>query len=74
MQISKENENSHPEAPVSVCPAGEVFQLPQEKDYQKEFGNVQEKSAIKNLHQTHIIWSKMLKELNLKGKLTVKKP
>jgi len=37
MQISKENENSHPEAPVSVCPAGEVFQLPQEKDYQKEF-------------------------------------
>ncbi|MGW8304168.1 MAG: nucleotide sugar dehydrogenase, partial [Desulfobacterales bacterium] len=33
----KENENSHPEAPVSVCPAGEVFQLPQEKDYQKEF-------------------------------------
>jgi nucleotide sugar dehydrogenase len=37
MQISKENENSHPEAPVSVCPAGEVFPLPQEKDYQKEF-------------------------------------
>jgi nucleotide sugar dehydrogenase len=36
MQISKENENSHPEAPVSVCPAGEVFKLPQEKDYQKE--------------------------------------
>ena len=34
MQISKENENSHPEAPVSVCPAGEVFPLPQEKDYQ----------------------------------------
>ena len=37
MQISKENENSHSEAPVSVCPAGEVFQLPGEKDYQKEF-------------------------------------
>jgi nucleotide sugar dehydrogenase len=37
MQISRENENSHPEAPVSVCPAGEVFHLPQEKDYQKEF-------------------------------------
>ena len=37
MQISKENENSHPEAPVSVSPAGEVFPLPQEKDYQKEF-------------------------------------
>jgi UDP-N-acetyl-D-glucosamine dehydrogenase len=37
MQISRENENSHPKAPVSVCPAGEVFHLPQEKDYQKEF-------------------------------------
>ena len=41
MQISKENENSHPEAPVSVCPAGEAFQLPQEKDYQKEFKRLQ---------------------------------
>jgi UDP-N-acetyl-D-glucosamine dehydrogenase len=37
MQISKENENLHPEARVSVCPTGEAFQLPQEKDYQKEF-------------------------------------
>ncbi|MDH3799700.1 MAG: GDP-mannose dehydrogenase, partial [Desulfobacterales bacterium] len=41
MQISRENENSHPEAPVSVCPAGEVFQLPQEKDYQKELKRLQ---------------------------------
>jgi nucleotide sugar dehydrogenase len=41
MQISKENENSHPETPVSVCPAGEAFQLPQEKDYQKEFKRLQ---------------------------------
>jgi len=41
MQISKENENLHPEAPVSVCPAGEVFKLPQEKDYQKEFKRLQ---------------------------------
>jgi nucleotide sugar dehydrogenase len=41
MQISRENKNSHPEAPVSVCPAGEVFQLPQEKDYQKEFKRLQ---------------------------------
>ena len=37
MQISRENENSHSEAPVSVCPAGEAFKLPQEKEYQKEF-------------------------------------
>jgi nucleotide sugar dehydrogenase len=41
MSISKEQENSHSEASVSVCPAGEVFQLPQEKDYQKEFKRLQ---------------------------------
>jgi nucleotide sugar dehydrogenase len=41
MPISKEQENSHSEASVSVCPAGEVFQLPQEKDYQKEFKRLQ---------------------------------
>ncbi|MGD9079369.1 MAG: UDP binding domain-containing protein [Desulfobacterales bacterium] len=41
MQISKENENSQSETPVSVCPAGEVFELPQEKDYQKEFKRLQ---------------------------------
>ena len=41
MQISRENENSHSEAPVSVCPVGEVFQLPQEKDYEKEFKRLQ---------------------------------
>ena len=41
MQISKGQENSHSEAPASVCPAGEVFQLPQEKDYQKEFKRLQ---------------------------------
>jgi nucleotide sugar dehydrogenase len=41
MQISRENENSHSEEPVSVCPVGEVFQLPQEKDYEKEFKRLQ---------------------------------
>jgi UDP-N-acetyl-D-glucosamine dehydrogenase len=41
MQISTENENSHSETPVSVCPAGEAFQLPREKDYQKEFKHLQ---------------------------------
>jgi UDP-N-acetyl-D-glucosamine dehydrogenase len=41
MQISKEKENSHPETAVSVCPAGEAFPLPQEKDYQKEFKRLQ---------------------------------
>jgi nucleotide sugar dehydrogenase len=41
MQISRENENSHSQAPVSVCPVGEVFQLPHEKDYEKEFKRLQ---------------------------------
>jgi len=41
MQISKENENLHPETPVSVCPVGEAFELPREKDYQKEFKRLQ---------------------------------
>jgi UDP-N-acetyl-D-glucosamine dehydrogenase len=41
MQISKENENSHPETTVSVCPAGEAFQLPRQEDYQKEFKRLQ---------------------------------
>jgi nucleotide sugar dehydrogenase len=41
MPISKEQEKLHSEAPVSVCPAGEVFQLPPEKDYQKEFKRLQ---------------------------------
>jgi nucleotide sugar dehydrogenase len=41
MQISNENENSHPETAVSICPAGEAFPLPLEKDYQKEFKRLQ---------------------------------
>ncbi len=42
MQISKENGSSQPQLPVSICPAGEVFQLPQEKDYDKEFKRLQQ--------------------------------
>jgi len=42
MQISKENGSSQPQALVSVCPAGEVFQLPREKDYDKEFKRLQQ--------------------------------
>ncbi len=37
MQISNQQENSPPQPLVSVCPAGEAFQLPQENDYEKEF-------------------------------------
>jgi nucleotide sugar dehydrogenase len=42
MHTSKEKESSSPESLVSVCPAGEVFQLPQEKDYEKEFKHLQQ--------------------------------
>ena len=42
MQISKENESSQPQSLVSICPAGEVFQLPQQKDYDKEFKRLQQ--------------------------------
>jgi len=42
MHISKEKGSSSPESLVSVCPAGEVFQLPQEKDYEKEFKRLQQ--------------------------------
>ena len=42
MQISKEKGSSSPELLVSVCPAGEVFQLPHEKDYEKEFKRLQQ--------------------------------
>jgi UDP-N-acetyl-D-glucosamine dehydrogenase len=41
MYISNEQGSSSPESLVSVCPAGEVFQLPQEKDYEKEFKRLQ---------------------------------
>ena len=37
MHISNEQGSSSPEALVSVCPSGEVFQLPQQQDYEKEF-------------------------------------
>ena len=42
MHISNEQGSSSPEPLVSVCPAGEVFQLPQEKDYEKEFKRLQQ--------------------------------
>jgi len=52
MQISNEQENLQSKAPVSICPSGEVFQLPGESDYQKEFKRLQ----------------RMVKEQRLKGR------
>jgi UDP-N-acetyl-D-glucosamine dehydrogenase len=42
MQMSNENGRLKGESLVSVCPAGEVFQLPQDKDYDKEFKRLQQ--------------------------------
>ena len=46
MQFPAEKKtNNHIEEPVSVSPAGEVFQLPQEKNYQKEFKRLKVKKG-----------------------------
>ncbi len=37
MPVSQKPQNSQAEGLVSVCPRGEAFKLPQEKDYQQEF-------------------------------------
>jgi len=42
MQISKENGIPRSQGPISVCPSGEVFRLPEEKDYNKEFKHLQQ--------------------------------
>ena len=42
MQNSKHEKKLPPEALVSVCPAGEVFNLPQENEYEKEFKRLEQ--------------------------------
>ena len=41
MQVSKPQQNSQTDGQVSICPSGEVFNLPQEKEYQAEFKRLQ---------------------------------
>jgi nucleotide sugar dehydrogenase len=41
MQISKEQQNSQTDEQVSICPTGEEFKLPREKEYQQEFKQLQ---------------------------------
>ncbi|MGD8882256.1 MAG: nucleotide sugar dehydrogenase [Desulfobacterales bacterium] len=55
MQIPKERKSSSPESLVSVCPAGEVFQLPQEKDYEKEFRRLQQIAKEQRLKGREIV-------------------
>ena len=55
MRISNEQGSSSPESLVSVCPAGEVFQLPQEKDYEKEFKRLQQIVKEQRLMRREIV-------------------
>ncbi|MGD2186255.1 MAG: UDP binding domain-containing protein [Desulfobacterales bacterium] len=55
MQISNPEGSSAPEPLVSVCPAGESFQLPQEKDYEKEFKRLQKIVKEQRLMQREIV-------------------
>ncbi|MGD9175587.1 MAG: UDP binding domain-containing protein [Desulfobacterales bacterium] len=41
MQVSKQQQDSRTDKPVSLCPRGEEFKLPEEIDYQKEFKRLQ---------------------------------
>jgi nucleotide sugar dehydrogenase len=52
MQLSQNQQGAGPDVSVSVCPNGEVFQLPADKDYEKEFKRLE----------------RIVKEQRLKGK------
>jgi nucleotide sugar dehydrogenase len=41
MQIPKEQQDAQSDGLVSVCPAGEVFKLPREKEYEQEIARLQ---------------------------------
>ncbi len=41
MQIPKEQQHSQTDEQVSICPSGEVFKLPLEKEYHQEFARLQ---------------------------------
>ncbi|MCK5416939.1 MAG: GDP-mannose dehydrogenase [Desulfobacterales bacterium] len=55
MQISNQQGSSPPESLVSVCPAGEVFQLPQENDYEKEFKRLKQIVKEQRLMEREIV-------------------
>ena len=55
MQISNQQGSSPPESLVSVCPAGEVFQLPQENDYEKEFKRLKKIVKEQRLMEREIV-------------------
>ena len=41
MQMPKQQQSSQSDGHVSICPSGEVFKLPREKEYQEEFARLQ---------------------------------
>jgi nucleotide sugar dehydrogenase len=55
MQIPKKQQNTYSEASVSVCPRGEVFKLPEEKDYQQEYKRLQRRVKEERLQGREIV-------------------
>lgn len=55
MQVSKQQQDTRTGGAVSVCPRGEVFKLPDEKDYQKEFKNLQRHAKEERLKGREIV-------------------
>jgi nucleotide sugar dehydrogenase len=55
MQIPKEQQNLQADGLVSVCPRGEVFKLPQEKEYQQEFTRLQRIVKEQRLQRKEIV-------------------
>ncbi|MGD9151215.1 MAG: GDP-mannose dehydrogenase, partial [Desulfobacterales bacterium] len=55
MQDSKQQQDTRMDGAVSVCPRGEVFKLPDEKDYQKEFKSLQRQVKEERLKGREIV-------------------
>jgi nucleotide sugar dehydrogenase len=55
MQVSKQQQDSPTGKRVSICPRGEVFKLPKEDDYQKEFKRLQRRVKEERLKGRQIV-------------------
>ena len=55
MQVSKQQQDTRTDGPVSVCPRGEVFKLPEEKDYQQEYKRLQRRVKEERLQGKEIV-------------------
>ena len=55
MQVSKQQRDTRTDGPVSVCPRGEVFKLPEEKEYQQEYKRLQRQVKEERLQGKEIV-------------------